>query len=179
MKTRLEAKEKLESPTTIWFISVFRCRKRWKYQMQKLQWIRNGRRLRQFFPGSWERSKVRRIIFWKHRDEKKVHFASLMDICHLKNAALEPQFQKCQGRVVLRGDVARTILYLVQYLLNNVHQIRKWLLHEVMDDVARLPDWRMSSRPDNCWHSGENGGRSTIAQNSEVRLSRHVDTIME
>ena len=59
------------------------------------------------------------------RDEKKVHFATLMDICHLKNAALEPQFQKCQGRVVLRGDVARTILYLVQYLLNNVHQIRK------------------------------------------------------
>ena len=39
------------------------------------------------------------------RDEKKVHFATLMNICHLKNAALQLQFQKCQGRVVLRGDV--------------------------------------------------------------------------
>ena len=85
----------------------------------------------------WE--KVETILAWQlgkvnskkddfleaQRVEKKVHFATLMDICHLKNAALEHQFHKCQGRVVLRGDVARTILYLVQYLLNNVHQIRK------------------------------------------------------
>ena len=27
-----------------------------------------------------------------------------MDICHLKNSELEPKFQKCKGRVVLRGD---------------------------------------------------------------------------
>ena len=34
---------------------------------------------------------------------EKVHFASLMDLCHLKNSELEPQFQKYKGRVVLRG----------------------------------------------------------------------------
>ena len=33
--------------------------------------------------------------------QKKVHFATLMDICHLKNAELEPEFQKHKGRVVL------------------------------------------------------------------------------
>ena len=27
-----------------------------------------------------------------------------MDVCHLKNAELEPTFQKYNGRVVLRGD---------------------------------------------------------------------------
>ena len=73
---------------------------------------------------AWRLGKVKSKkddILEAQRDE----LATLMDICHLKNAALEPQFQKCQGRVVLRGDVARTILYLVQYLLNNVHQIRK------------------------------------------------------
>ena len=32
----------------------------------------------------------------------KVHFASLMDICHLKNAELEAKHQKYKGRVVLR-----------------------------------------------------------------------------
>ena len=77
---------------------------------------------------AWRLGKVKSKkdeILEAQRDEKKVHFATLMDICHLKNAALQLQFQKCQGRVVLRGDVARTILYLVQYLLNNVHQIRK------------------------------------------------------
>ena len=37
----------------------------------------------------------------------KVHFASLMDICHLKNAELEAKRQKNKGRVVLRGDIVK------------------------------------------------------------------------
>ena len=38
---------------------------------------------------------------------RKVHFASLMDLCHLKNSELEPQYQKHKGRVVLRGDIVK------------------------------------------------------------------------
>ena len=38
---------------------------------------------------------------------RKVHFASLMDLCHLKNSELEPQCQKYKGRVVLRGDIVK------------------------------------------------------------------------
>ena len=37
----------------------------------------------------------------------KVQFASLMDICHLKNAELEAKHQKYKGRVVLRGDIVK------------------------------------------------------------------------
>ena len=37
----------------------------------------------------------------------KFHFASLMDICHLKNAELEAKHQKYKGRVVLRGDIVK------------------------------------------------------------------------
>ena len=37
----------------------------------------------------------------------KVHFASLMDKCHLKNAELEAKHQKYKGRVVLRGDIVK------------------------------------------------------------------------
>ena len=36
-----------------------------------------------------------------------VHFASLMDICHLKNAELETKHQKYKARVVLRGDYCK------------------------------------------------------------------------
>ena len=36
-----------------------------------------------------------------------VHFASLTDICHLKNAELEAKHQKYKGRVVLRGDIVK------------------------------------------------------------------------
>ena len=65
-----------------------------------------------------ERNKLETIPAWQldkeeskkevcleaQRDKRKVHFAMLMDICHLKNAELEPTIQKCKGRVVLRGD---------------------------------------------------------------------------
>ena len=37
----------------------------------------------------------------------KVHFASLMDICHVKNAELEAKHQKYKGRVLLRVDVVK------------------------------------------------------------------------
>ena len=38
----------------------------------------------------------------------KVHFASLMDVCHLKNAELDAKHQKFEGRVVLRGDIVKS-----------------------------------------------------------------------
>ena len=38
---------------------------------------------------------------------RKVHFASLIDLCHLKNSELEPQFQKYKGKVVFRGDIVK------------------------------------------------------------------------
>ena len=38
---------------------------------------------------------------------RKVHFASLMDLCHLENSEVAPQYQKYKGRVVLRGDIVK------------------------------------------------------------------------
>ena len=43
------------------------------------------------------------LILEAQRDNKKVHFATLMDLlCHPKNAELELKLQKYKGRVVLR-----------------------------------------------------------------------------
>ena len=39
------------------------------------------------------------------KERKTVHFASQMDICHLKNSELEPQIQKYKSRIILRGDI--------------------------------------------------------------------------
>ena len=44
------------------------------------------------------------VILEAQRDKNKVHVATLVEICHLKNAELEPKLQKYEGRVVLRGD---------------------------------------------------------------------------
>ena len=47
------------------------------------------------------------VITEARNEGRTVHFASLMDLCHLEDSELEPQFQKYKGRVVLRGDIAK------------------------------------------------------------------------
>ena len=39
--------------------------------------------------------------------KNKVHFATLMEICHLENVELEPTLSMYRGRVVLRGDIVK------------------------------------------------------------------------
>ena len=60
---------------------------------------------------AWNLTKVRRskkeVIDEARTSVAKVHFASLMDICHLKNAELEGKHRKYKGRVVFRGDMVK------------------------------------------------------------------------
>ena len=71
--------------------------KEWKKLETVPAWqLDNVKSKKRGYSGSSERDK-----------KKKVHFATLMDICHLKNAELEPEFQKYKGRVVLRGDIVK------------------------------------------------------------------------
>ena len=59
---------------------------------------------------AWNKRKVRNksdVIDKARKEGRKVHFASLMDLCHLKNAELETKHQKYNGRVVLRGDIVK------------------------------------------------------------------------
>ena len=59
---------------------------------------------------AWQLNKVKskkEVIPESQKEKPKVHFATLMDICHLKNAELDPKYQKYKGRVVLRGDIVK------------------------------------------------------------------------
>ena len=59
---------------------------------------------------AWNLTKVKskkEVIDEARTTGATVHFASLMDICHLKNAELEAKHQKCKGRVVLRGNIVK------------------------------------------------------------------------
>ena len=59
---------------------------------------------------AWNLTKVRskkEVIDEARTSGATVHFASSMDICHLKNAELEAKHQKYKGRVVLRGDIVK------------------------------------------------------------------------
>ena len=69
-------------------------------------------------------------------------FCVIDDLCHLKNAELEPNFQKYKGRVVLRGDIVKKmILVRVQYSLNKDHQLHnsQMTAAKVMDVISILP----------------------------------------
>ena len=57
---------------------------------------------------AWNLTKVRSksvVIDEARTSGATVHFASLMDICHLQNAELEAKHQKYESRVVLRDDI--------------------------------------------------------------------------
>ena len=58
--------------------------------------------------GSDGKSELKKEVIDEARTKgAKVHFTSLMDICHLKNAELETKHQKYKGRGVLRGDIVK------------------------------------------------------------------------
>ena len=74
---------------------------------------------------AWNLTQVRRkkeVIDEARMSGATVHFASLMDMYHLRNAELEAKHQKYKGLVVLRGDIVKTIQGLMQYSLNKDHQ---------------------------------------------------------
>ena len=59
---------------------------------------------------AWNLTKVKskkQVIDEARMSGATVHFASSMDICHLKNAELEARHQKFKGRVVLRRAIVR------------------------------------------------------------------------
>ena len=59
---------------------------------------------------AWNLTQVRskkEVIDEARTSGATVHFASLMDICHLKNAELEAKHQKYKGRIVFRGDIVK------------------------------------------------------------------------
>ena len=70
---------------------------------------------------------------------EKVHFASLVDLCHLKNSELEPQFQKYNGRVVLRGDIVKDDSRSYAVFTEQGSSASQMTAAKVTDIISRLP----------------------------------------
>ena len=68
-----------------------------------------------------------------------VHFASLMDICHLKNAELEAKHQKYKGRVVFRGDIVKDDSGSYAVFTEQGSSASQMTAAKVMDVISRLP----------------------------------------
>ena len=70
---------------------------------------------------------------------RKVHFASLLDLCHLKNSELEPRYQKYIGRVVLRGDIVNDDSGSYAVPTEQGSSASQMTAAKVMDIKSRLP----------------------------------------
>ena len=105
--------------------------------MQKLQMNKGWKkRSRQSQHGNWRTSRARRrYILEAQRDKKKVHFASLMDICHLKNAELEQKIQK--KKECSKVTLCKTTLENTQFLVNRARPASQMTAAKIMDGVAR------------------------------------------
>ena len=88
----------------------------------------------------WE--KLEKIPAWVDEARTKgakVHFASLMYICHLKNAELETKYQKYKGRVVLRGDIVKDDSGFHAVFTEQGSSASQMTAAKIMDIISRLP----------------------------------------
>ena len=68
-----------------------------------------------------------------------VHFASLMDICHPKNAELEAKHQKYKGRVVLRGNIVKDNSGFYTVFTEQGSSASQMTAAKITDIISRLP----------------------------------------
>ena len=91
---------------------------------------------------AWNLTKVRskkEVIDEARTKGAKVHFASLMDICHVKNAELETKHQKYKGRIVLRGDIVKDDFGSYAVFTEQGSSASQMTAAKVMDIISRLP----------------------------------------
>ena len=122
---------------------------------------------------AWQLTKVRKkkdVIDEARNKGRKVHFASLMDLCHLKNSELEPQCQKYKERVVLRGDIVKNDSGSYAVFTEQGSSTSQMTTAQVMDIIPRL-SWcsGQSCRRSIRFYSGQNGRCINVTKNVQVR----------
>ena len=91
---------------------------------------------------AWDLTKVRskkEVIDEARKEGRKVHFASLMDLCHLKNVELETKHQKYKGRVIVRGDIVKDDSGSYAVFTEQGSSASQMTAAKVMDIISRLP----------------------------------------
>ena len=128
---------------------------------------------------AWDLTKVSRksvVIDEARTKGAKVHFASLMEICHLKNAELETKHQKYKGRVVFRGDIVKddSGSYAV-FTEQGSSASQMTAATKVMDIICRLPGCGGQAADAVSSYTQENGRCSKIL-NSKIGMCRQLDS---
>ena len=106
-----------------------------------------------------------------------VHFTSLMDICHLKSAELEAKHQKYKRRVVLRGDIVKDDLGSYAVFTEQGSSASQMTAAKIMDIIYRLLGCDgQAADAVSAYTQVKNGRCSKITENSQIGMSRHLDS---
>ena len=119
---------------------------------------------------AWQLDKVKskkEVILEAQRDKKKVHFATLMDISHLKKAELESNYQKYSGRVVLRGDIVKDDFGAYAVFIEQGSSAS-----QTTAVIARLLDCAGQAADAVIRHPSQNGGHSKVAKDTSTDVSQ-------
>ena len=107
---------------------------------------------------------------------EKMQFASLMDLCHLENSELEPQFQKYKGRVVLRGDVVKDDSGSYTVFTEEGSSASQMTAAIVLDIISRPPGCAGKAADEvSAYTQVKMEDAPSWSKNSEVRMSRYWD----
>ena len=107
--------------------------------MQRQQWKKNGKIGENTGMAADRVSNKKGVIEEARNEGKTVHFASLVDLCHLKNSELEPKLQFFKGRVVLRRDIVKNVSGSDVVFTDQGSSASQITAAKVMDMISRLP----------------------------------------
>ena len=129
---------------------------------------------------AWNLTKVRskkEVIDEARTSGATVHFASLVDICHLKNAELEAKHQKYKGRVVLRFDFVKDDSGSYAVFTEQGSSAYQMTAAKIMDIIFRLPGCDgQAADAVSAYTQVKMEDASQIIENSKIGVSRHLDS---
>ena len=81
----------------------------------------------------------REVMEEARQQKKKVHFGSLMDLCHEKHSELAPENRKYKGRVVFRGDQVKDETGFYAVFSEQGTSASHLAAAKFLDAIARMP----------------------------------------
>ena len=139
-KSILQEKVRIHYSIIIWFTNFIPMPQAMKIPAAKAAVDKEWEKLEKI--SAWNLTKVKSkktVIDEARTSGATVHFASLMDICHLKNAELEAKHQKYKGRVVLRGDIVKDNSGSYAVFTEQGSSASQMTAAKIMDIISRLP----------------------------------------
>ena len=100
-----------------------------------------------------------------------------MDLCHLKSSELEPQFQKYEGRVVLRRDIVKDDSAAYGVFTEHGSSASQMTAATEMDAIAKLPSCDgQASDAVSAYTQVKMEDARKLLKKSQIIMSRRMET---